>query len=172
MKYGIRSLMVMAMLMIAGLYSRVQAQKIFFAFAHGQYASPVQNSFKADYNYGAGAEGGAGVKVDKKTFLTGTVGYMVFNSPAKDIGNITYIPMKLGVRKYFLPTNLLFVHTDLGVGQIKDKTTNTSSTRFSADVGGGVKLGPFEMGIAFDGFTRNGGYASWVGFKAGWRFGI
>lgn len=172
MKYGIRSLMVMAILIIAGLYSGVQAQKIFFAFAHGQYASPVQNSFKADYNYGAGAEGGAGVKVGKKTFLTGTVGYMVFNSPSKDLGNITYIPMKVGVRKYFLPTNLLFVHTDAGVGQIKDKTTNSTSSRFSADVGGGVKLGPFEMGIAFDGFVRNGGFASWVGFKAGWRFGI
>ncbi len=61
MKYGIRSLMVMAILLIAGLYNGVQAQKLFFAFAHGQYASPVQTSFKNDYNYGVGAEGGVGI---------------------------------------------------------------------------------------------------------------
>lgn len=172
MKYGIRSLIVIAILMIAGLYSNVQAQKIFFAFAHGQYASPVQNSFRSAYNYGAGAEGGAGIKVDKKTFVTGTIGYMIFNSPSKDIGNITYIPMKVGVRKYFLPTNLLFVHADAGIGKINDKTDNSSSTRFSADMGGGIKLGLFEMGVAFDGFVRDGGFASWFGFKAGWRFGL
>lgn len=172
MKYGIRSLTVMAMLIIAGLYGKVQAQKVFFAFAHGLYASPVQSEFKNDYNYGAGAEGGVGIAVGKKTFLTGTIGYTVFNSPSKELGNITYVPMKIGVRKYFLPAKLLFLHADAGVGQIKDKTTNTSSSRFSANVGGGVKLGPFEMGVAFDGFVRNGGYASWVGFKAGWRFGL
>lgn len=174
MKYGIRTLMVMAILLIAGLYSGVQAQKLFFAFAHGQYASPVQTSFRNDYNYGAGAEGGVGVKVGKKEFLTGTVGYTVFNSPSKELGNITYVPMKIGLRKYFLPTNLLFVHVDAGVGNIKDKTTNSSYSRFTADAGAGVKLGPFEMGLAYDGFTRKGssGYASWVAFKAGWRFGL
>lgn len=172
MKYGIRSLMVLTMLLVAGLYSRVQAQKLFYVFAHGQYASPVQSGFKNDYNYGAGAEGGAGVNLGKKTFLTATVGYTVFNSPAKDVRNLIYIPMKIGVRKYFLPAKILFVHSDVGVGQIKDRTTNASSARFSADVGGGVKLGPFEMGLAFDGFVRNGGYASWLAFKAGWRFGL
>lgn len=160
------------MLLVAGSYSGVQAQKVFYVFAHGQYAGPVQTSFKNDYNYGIGAEGGAGVNLGKKTFLTGTVGYTVFNSPAKDVGNIIYIPMKIGVRKYFLPAKILFVHADAGIGQIKDKTTNTSSARFSADVGAGVKLGLFEMGLAFDGFTRNGGYASWVALKAGWRLGL
>ena len=78
----------------------------------------------------------------------------------------------LSVRKYFLPTNLLFVHADAGIGKINDKTDNSSSTRFSADMGGGVKLGLFEMGVAFDGFVRDGGFASWFGFKAGWRFGL
>jgi hypothetical protein len=174
MKYSIRSLMVVAMLLIAGLYSRVQAQKLFFAFAHGQYASPVQSSFKNDYNYGAGVEGGLGIGFGSKTFLTGTVGYTVFNSPSKEVGNITYVPMKVGLRRYLLPGNLLFIHADAGVGKIKDKTNNSNYSSFTADVGAGAKLGPFEIGVAYDGFKRQGssGYASWVAFKAGWRFGL
>jgi len=174
MKYGIRSIMVMAILLVAGLCSGVQAQKLFFVFVHGQYASPVQNSFKNDYNYGVGAEGGAGIGFGAKTFLTGTVGYTVFNSPSKELGNITYVPMKVGLRRYLLPGNLLFVHADAGVASIKDKTTNSSYSRFTADIGAGAKLGPFELGVAYDGFKREGasGYASWLGFKAGWRFGL
>jgi hypothetical protein len=173
MKYGKRSLMVMAMMLIAGLYSGVQAQKLFFAFAHGQYASPVQNSFKNDYNYGVGAEGGVGIGFGAKTFLTGTVGYTVFNSPSKEVGNITYVPMKVGLRRYLLPGNLLFVHADAGIGKIKDKTDNSSYSRFSADIGAGAKLGPFEIGVAYDGFARKDeGYATWLAFKAGWRFGL
>jgi hypothetical protein len=173
MKYAIRCLTVVAMLLIAGSYNSAQAQKVFFVFAHGQYASPMQAHFKNDYNFGLGGEAGAGINLGKKTFLTGTVGYTVFNAPSKEIRDLTYVPMKLGVRKYFLPTNLLFIHADAGVANIKDKTTNSSSSRFTGDVGAGVKLGLFELGLAFDGFSRAGaGYASWVAFKAGWRFGL
>jgi hypothetical protein len=172
MKYGIRSLIVMVF--IAGLFNGVQAQKLFFVFAHGQYASPVQTSFKNDYNFGLGAEGGVGIGFGAKTFLTGTVGYTVFDARSKEAGNITYVPMKVGLRRYLLPGNLLFIHADAGVGHIKDKTNNSSYSRFTADVGAGAKLGPFEIGVAYDGFKREGapGYASWLAFKAGWRFGL
>src|SRR3954468_15396422 len=102
MKYAIRCLTVVAVLLIAGSYNSAQAQKLFFVFAHGQYAAPVQASFKNDYNFGLGAEAGAGIDLGKKTFLTGTVGYTVFNAPSKEISNLTYVPMKLGVRKFFL----------------------------------------------------------------------
>jgi hypothetical protein len=162
-----------AILLLAGMYNSAQAQKLFFVFAHGQYAAPLQNSFKHDYNYGLGAEAGAGVSLGSKTFFTGTIGYTVFNSPSKEISNLIYVPMKLGFRKYFLPANLIFIHADAGVAHINDKTTDSKSTRFSGDVGAGVKLGPFEMGLAFDGFAKEGsGYASWVAVKAGWRFGL
>jgi len=173
MNYTIRCLTVVAIVLIAGIYNSVHAQKVFFVFAHAQYASPVQASFKNDYNYGVGGEAGAGINLGKKTFLTGTAGYTVFNAPSKEIGNITYVPMKLGVRKYFLPTNLLFIHADAGVAHIKDKTYNSSYSRFSGDVGAGIKLGLFELGIDYDGFSRvNDGYASWFAFKAGWHFGL
>ena len=174
MKYGIRYLMAMALLLITGLYSGTQAQKLFFVFAHGQYATPVQTSFKNDYNFGLGAEAGVGIGFGTKTFLTGTVGYTVFDAKSDEVKNITYVPMKVGLRRYFLPANLIFIHADAGVGHIKDKTTNSSYSRFTADVGAGVKLGPFEVGVAYDGFSRDGssGYASWLAFKAGWRFGL
>jgi hypothetical protein len=173
MKFAIRCLTVVAIVLIAGNYNSAQAQKLFFVFAHGQYASPMQASFKNDYNFGLGAEAGAGIGFGSKTFLTGTVGYTVFDAHLKELGNITYVPMKLGFRRYFLPANLLYIHADAGVAHIKDKTDNSSYSRFSGDVGAGVKLGPFEVGVAYDGFARDGaGYASWLAFKAGWRFGL
>ncbi|MBO9199306.1 MULTISPECIES: hypothetical protein [Niastella] len=174
MKFAFRGLMVIAMVLIAGSYNGAQAQKLFFLFAHGQYASPVQTGFKNDYNFGLGGEAGAGIGFGTKTFLTGTLGYTVFDAKTKELGNIIYVPMKLGLRRYFLPANLLFIHVDAGVAHIKDKTNNASSSRFSGDVGAGVKLGPFEVGVAYDGFSRgeSAGYASWWAFKAGWRFGL
>lgn len=173
MNYGFRSLMVAAVLLMAARYNNAQAQKLFFVFAHGQYATPVQASFKNDYNFGLGAEAGIGIGPGK-TKLVGTVGYTVFDAKSGKVGNITYVPMKVGLRRYFLPGNILFLHADAGIGHIKDKTTNSSYSRFTADVGAGAKLGPFEVGVAYDGFKRAGadGYASWLAFKAGWRFGL
>lgn len=174
MRYAIRSLAVIATLLIAGSYNGAQAQKIFFLFAHGQYASPVQNSFKNDYNFGAGVEGGVGIGPGK-TKLVGTIGYTVFNANTKGVRNITYIPMKVGFRKYFLPANILFINADAGVAHINDRTFNSSYQRFTGDVGGGAKLGAFELGLAFNGFASPqgySGYASWLEFKAGWRFGL
>jgi hypothetical protein len=173
MKYSIRLLIPVAIMLLAGIYNGAQAQKLFFVFAHGQYASPLQASFKNDYNFGLGAEAGAGIGFGSKTFLTGTVGYTVFDARVKDLKNITFVPMKLGFRRYFLPANLLFIHADAGVAHIKDKTNNAAYSRFSGDVGAGVKLGPFEVGVAYDGFAKEeAGYASWLAFKAGWRFGL
>jgi hypothetical protein len=173
MKYGIRSLLALAFLLIAGFFSGAQAQKLFFLFAHGQYATPVQNSFKNDYNYGIGADAGVGIGTGK-TKLVGTVGYMVFDAKSGEIGNITYVPMKVGFRRYFLPANVLFIHADAGVAKINDKTTDDSYSRFTADVGAGAKLGPLDVGVAYEGFSRVGssGFASWVAFKVGWRFGL
>jgi hypothetical protein len=107
MKCGIRSLLVIAVMLVTGVSSGVQAQKLFFLFAHGQYATPVQNSFKNDYNYGVGADAGVGIGTGK-TKLVGTVGYMVFDAKSGEVGNITYVPMKVGIRRYFFPALIYF----------------------------------------------------------------
>jgi hypothetical protein len=175
MKTTIGLPVVLAGLLAAGLPARVQAQKLFFVFVHGQYATPSQTSFKDNYNFGLGAEGGAGIGFGK-TFFTGTVGYTVFDAKSNTEsgkGNLTYVPMKLGIRRYFLPGHLLFVHADAGVAHIKEKSAGSYS-RFTGDVGAGVKLGPLEAGVAYDGFSQSdpSGFASWIGFKLGWRFGL
>jgi hypothetical protein len=173
MKILIRLSMAIALLLLAGTYTGTQAQKLFFLFAHGQYASPLEKDFKNLYNFGVGAEGGAGLGFGK-TFITGTVGYSVFDAKSgTGVGNLTYVPMKLGLRQYFLPMNLIYIHADAGVANIKVKGASTVS-RFTGDVGAGVKLGPLEAGIAYDGFSKKdpSGYASWLAFKVGWRMGL
>jgi hypothetical protein len=159
-----------ATLLLSGIYTGAQAQKVFFLFGHGQYASPVRSSFKDNYGYGLGAEAGAGIGANK-TFFTATIGYSYFDARSgKEVGNLTYIPIKVGIRQYYLPAKILFLHVDAGMATIKEKG-GSSMSRFTADVGGGVKLGPFEFGVAFDGFV-NDGFNSWVGFKGGYRIGL
>jgi hypothetical protein len=162
-----------AIVLIAGVSTSVKAQKLFFVFAHGQYATPLQSNLKNNYNFGLGAEGGAGIGFGK-TFITATVGYSVFDARSgTEAGNLTYVPIKAGFRKYFLPMNLLYIHADAGVANVKVKGGGSSS-RFTGDVGAGVKLGPLEAGVAYEGFSQSdpSGFASWLAFKLGWRLGL
>jgi len=161
-------------LMVICSFGRLHAQKVFFLFAHGQYALPADSYFKHNYNYGLGVEGGAGIGTGR-TFLVGTVGYTSFTSSSgNSYGNASYVPLKAGIRHYLFVGKILFIHADGGVAFIKNNVVNSS--RFSGDVGLGVKLGPVEVLADYDGFTRssaeNTGYSSWIGIKAGFRFGL
>lgn len=152
----------------------VNAQKLFSIFAHGLYASPVDKNFKGNYNSGLGVEGGVSIGFGK-TFLVGTVGYTnFFNSDANKGGDLQYIPMKVGVRQYVF-SKLIYLHGDLGIGRIKAENYNNES-RFSGDIGVGVKLTAFEVQLDYDGFTRRtpepSGYSSWIGLKAGINLGF
>jgi len=154
--------------------SKLSAQKLFFLFAHGQYAAPVDSYFKHNYNYGAGVEGGAGIGTGR-TFLVATFGYTSFKSVSESsYGNTSYVPIKGGIRHYILVAKILFIQADAGVGIIKNEIVNSS--RFSGDIGAGVTLGPFEIIVNYDGFSRtsaeNTGYSSWIGIKAGMRIGL
>lgn len=154
--------------------NRVHAQKVFFLFGHGVYALPADSYFKHNYNYGLGVEGGAAIGTGR-TFLVGTVGYSSFSSVSgNSYGNASFVPLKGGIRHYLLVGKILFLHADGGVAFIKNNLVNSS--RFSGDVGVGVKLGPIEVLADYDGFTRssseNSGYSSWFGIKAGFRFGL
>ena len=121
-----------------------------------------------------GVEGGAGIGTGR-TFLIATVGYTSFRSVSgNSFGNTSYIPLKAGIRHYLIVGKILFIHADGGAGIIKNNIVNSS--RFSGDIGLGVKLGPVEVLADYDGFTRssseNSGYSSWIGIKAGFRFGL
>jgi len=152
-----------------------RAQKLIFLFAHAVYSSPVDSYFKSGYKFGAGAEAGVGVGLLGKTFFTGTVGYSDFiHSSGNSSGNISYIPVKIGIRHYLF-AKILFVHADLGAGFINSTAYSSSSTKFAADIGAGVKLLGLEIIADYDGFTRSdpsSGFSSWIAIKAGFNIGL
>jgi len=162
------------LLSVAGLNNKASAQHLVFLFAHASYDVPVDKDFKNNYTYGLGAEGGVGLGTGR-TFFTGTIGYTQFEAnPGKGVNNLSYVPVKIGFRHYLLIGKVLFINADAGIGTITDRVTHTSQSRFTADIGPGVKLGPFEAILNYDGFTRSdpSGYASWLAFKIGWRIGL
>ncbi len=156
---------------LISISNNVKAQKLVFLFGHALYASPSGSSFKDKYKGGIGAEAGIGVGLLGKTFFTGTVGYSDFvHSSSNSRSNLVYIPFKVGVR-YYLFAKILFIHGDLGIGKISTNTPDYSASRFSGDIGAGVKLAAFEVLADYDGFTgTNAG--SWIGIKAGFSFGL
>jgi len=158
----------------SGIVPQVKAQRLFFIYAHGLYASPVDKNFKNGYNSGPGIEGGAAIGWGK-TFIVGTVGYTSFSDKDNNTtGSTKYVPVKLGLRQYIF-LKKIYVHGDLGIGRIKNNLYNNQS-RFSGDVGVGAKLAGFEVQLDYDGFTRKSpepsGYSSWIGVKAGFNFGL
>ncbi|HTQ27551.1 MAG TPA: hypothetical protein VMI35_05455 [Puia sp.] len=153
---------------------RISAQKLVFLFAHGLYAMPSDSYFKHNFNNGYGVEGGAGIGLGS-TFFIGTIGYSSFGSTSQSsLGNTSYTPIKGGLRQYILVGKIIFLQVDAGVAHVKNEVVNGS--RFSGDLGLGVKLGPFEVMASYDGFARSdgepSGYSSWIGIKAGARLGL
>jgi hypothetical protein len=158
----------------------VNAQHVGFVFGHALYAEPVDKNFKNNYNAGLGVEAGGGIGWNK-TFLMGTIGYTNFfhknvtvnnqGGPYASGNDLHFIPVKAGVRQYIV-MKTIYLHGDIGLGNIADKTSNDS--RFSGDIGAGVKFAHFEIQVDYDGFTRKdpSGYASWLALKAGLEFGL
>jgi hypothetical protein len=152
----------------------VQAQRLVFLFGHALYANPLDKNFNNNYNSGFGVEAGAGIGWGK-TFIVGTIGYTTFSNAGKnDYGSIKYVPMKIGLRQYLF-SKFVYLHADLGIGRVKNDLYNNQS-RFSGDIGAGVKFAGFEVQLDYDGFTRNNaetpGYSSWIGMKAGFNLGL
>lgn len=159
--------------LVAGLAlgNHADAQQAFFLFGHGVYNMPSDKNFKNNYNAGVGVEGGAAIGWNK-TFIVGTIGYSNFgNESGVAGGNISFVPYKIGLRQYIF-SKLLYIHGDLGAATISNDDYKES--RFSGDIGVGVKLGSFEAQLDYDGFTRSepSGYASWIGIKAGFAIGL
>jgi hypothetical protein len=74
------------------------AQRLVFLFGHLQYAIPVDNYFKNNYDHGLGVEGGVAIGTGR-TFLVGTIGYTSFSNTAKNstYGTTSYVPIKAGL---------------------------------------------------------------------------
>jgi hypothetical protein len=155
-------------------HGRAAAQRLFFLFAHGVYCAPVDTYFKHNYNYGGGVEAGAAFGTGR-TFLLGTIGYTSFRTASGNKnGNIDFVPIKAGLRHYLLVGKLLFFQVDAGVAHVQNSLVYGS--RFTGDLGLGMRLGAFEVLAVYDGYARSGeenaGYSSWFGLKAGFRLGL
>ncbi|WP_153796732.1 hypothetical protein [Foetidibacter luteolus] len=151
---------------------QLKAQRLVFIFGHLTYNTPVQSNLKDNYRFGAGAEAGVGIGRGQ-TFLTATTGYTKFNSKSgSGVGNFGYVPVKLGLRQYVVG-KLLFLNANAGMAVIKPKDADNMS-RFTADVGVGAQLLGLDLSINYDGFAAKdpSGWASWIAFKAGFRFGL
>jgi opacity protein-like surface antigen len=176
----------MKKLLITGLLTFVlflsfhtaQAQRLFFIAAHAGYNAPSGATFSDAYNFGLGAEAIGGIGWGG-TFITGTLGYNWFKATSSyknelGGGNMSSTPIKLGLRQYIF-ARLLYLKIDGGVAYTQSKLKNAS--RFTADAGVGAKLAGFDLGLDFN--TLNYGvpgtdkkWNNWVGFKAGWHFGL
>jgi opacity protein-like surface antigen len=169
-RFGKKMLLLFITLFFAGV-GELNAQHLVFVFGHALYAPPVDKNFKNNYTSGLGVEGGAGIGWNK-TFLVGTIGYSnFFHESGNDGGDLHYIPFKAGLRQYIFLKDL-YIHGDVGLGKINDKTG--SASRFSGDIGAGIKFAGLELQLDYDGFTRSdpSGYASWLGIKAGFNIGL
>lgn len=150
----------------------VKAQRLVFLFGHGVYSVPAGSNFKDAYKFGLGGEAGIGVGLLGKTFVTGTVGYTDFiHASSSESGNLTYTPIKFGIRHYLL-ARVLFIHGDLGPGFFKQSKINYSATKFTGDLGVGVKLAGLEVSADYDGIFGNNPSGSWFALKAGFNFGL
>lgn len=157
-------------LMILGL-AQAKAQRLFFLFAHGEYASAV-GDLKNGYDKGLGVEAGLGVGMNK-TFFTATTGYTWLqtadNSATASNGNLRYNPVKIGIRRYVFRKNI-FLKADAGLANMKYDNHASGSSHFTAGAGAGVKFMGLE--VLADYTTVTGGYGSWLSLKAGFTFGL
>lgn len=136
--------------------------------ANGSYFNP-QGSFSDKYKFGAGGEISGGIGVEK-TFLVVTLGTSTFFADNKsDANNLTIKPAKVGIRQFFLAKRI-FVNGDLGMANVKDKTTGISQNRFTRGVGAGVRLFGLEGGLYYDGWKNinESGFSNSVKVKIGW----
>jgi hypothetical protein len=135
------------------------------------YAKP-SGKFTNTHNYGYGAEAFAGASLGK-TYLVATVGTANFKAFNEGDGDISYTPIKAGVRRYFL-LKKIFINADAGVAILKNKTTNETERRLLRGVGAGVRLFGFEGGVYYDGWKalNTSGFSNSVQWKVGYAIVI
>jgi len=159
---------------IPGFQISASAQRLIFFFGHVIYSAPVDTYFSHNYSSGIGVEGGLGLGTNR-TFLMGTIGYSSFSAYDENpYGKLSFVPIKVGIRHYLLVGKILFVNADGGLAVVQNGLYKGS--RFSGDIGVGVKLGPFEIMADYDGYANSPsettGYSSWIGLKAGMTLGL
>ena len=101
--------------------------------------------------------------------MMGTAGYSLFNNTTDSVGRLTYIPLKVGLRQFFLKKHL-FVNADVGIASVKNKYLNDS--RLTRGVGAGVRLFGLEVALYYDGFKDVDHFSNFIVGKVGFNFSL
>ncbi|HEY2727632.1 MAG TPA: hypothetical protein VGI61_10700, partial [Parafilimonas sp.] len=89
------------------------------------------------------------------------------------LGDETYIPVKIGIRKYLpLTLHTFFLQGDLGAGFTSYKSDANTNKGFAADIGVGAHFSTLEAAVMYDGFHQPYGWSSWLTFQLGFNIGI
>lgn len=175
-KYKKPAMLITCIALLVFCYTSVNAQKLFFVSAHATGAKPSGKGLLGQSDFGLGGEVVGGIKIMRKTYATGTLGYSYFfpKHLFKDDGGLNYVPVRFGIRQNFLPLNVLYLHADAGPASLKNKAI--SGSRVTASFGAGAKLGPIEAQLDYEligkKHTDPPGDHGWVAFKLGYRFGL
>ena len=138
------------------------------------FSKPIGN-FSNEVNFGAGAAVFGGIAWEK-TSLFATTGYRVLSDGWCLCNNLLeYVPVKVGV-KQFVSAKTMYVQGDLGIASVKSGGVVQSS--FAADIGVGLQLSKFQLGLFYETFTRriyyeqNSSNANSFNAKIGFDFSV
>ena len=147
--------------------------KTFVAF-HGIYASPQDDNLSNHYHFGLGVDAEAGLGLGK-TMITGSIGYLNFTAKDNTSGNLSFIPLEVGVRRYFLLGLFADAKVGVGVQSIPENAQQVhldNSSNFMYEFGAGFKVMGVEGIINFaSAKNSNGNAANWSNnllFKLGY----
>ncbi len=130
-----------AYLCSVNLSAQFKLPKTFVAF-HGLYALPQDNNLSNNFNYGLGVDAEAGFGFGKN-MITGSIGYINYTAKNNTTGALSFIPIEVGYRRYFLLGLFADAKMGIGVESIPDHAEAVNlnnSTNFLYEFGGGFKV--------------------------------
>ncbi|WP_139422703.1 TonB-dependent receptor [Chryseobacterium mulctrae] len=171
----------LSVIAVFGVYSFSNAQvgKIQKISLGTDFALPLGDSGDT-YSFGYGASAKGEFKLMEKLNLTASAGYMHF-SLKKDIRDLLKyfgddtkgsgaIPLKVGATYYFLQK--LYVGAEAGAAISTDEEGGTAFT-YTPTVGTNIRISEkygLDIGLRFEGWSRNGINQNFIGLRTAFAF--
>ena len=158
------------MLTTSTTYAQLGIKKPGFTVGGNVFYAQPQDDLKNSYKQGFGLELKAGVGLGK-TYLIATLGYTGYTPQSSSVSKLSNQQMKVGIKQYFLAKRL-FVNGDIGVSYLDTGKRAPVITRFTSDIGAGVRLFGIEASIYYDAWNKlsGEGTSKTMQFKLGYNF--
>ncbi|MCP9750804.1 hypothetical protein [Ferruginibacter sp. HRS2-29] len=153
------------------LYNHAEAQKkhgdaLGFKFSGGATLA-VPSSNLPLWSVGAGVDLLMQYGITHDFAITGDAGFTNLFGRRNGIKNYTIVPVRVGAR--FFATPKFYIAAKTGVGFLKVKGID-GATALAYTVGGGYMVAKqLDLGVAYDGYSKNGTIGM-VAFRAGYFF--